>query len=531
MRACVVLDVGVIADCVILRRADRESDFKQTTAPLFIQCSRSTVAAAGLLPTREDFFESNPLTPPALSGEHSLVLSNSSTPRAAVSPRAFGSTAALDAMRQTEAVHYIVRTSLHPHVDLIAHEMDIVPFGFTSPSAVFAVRGRHVNLGLSRMVLEDGGALIERHVAPQLKEKSLAPLIPTPQKHLVSKLPEMQEKARLTRAEREGGPVSPLAAAIASLKANTGVSTHNISELQLLPMLSAAKPILPLPVGASIKCRRCGNSTRLFAATVLSARYDCTYVVKYESDSVVERGVLHNDVLLLSDKGAEDIRVRDSVTFMVLRSKGAVHGDGVVTSTPGGRKYMVYGNLHNDDEPAASSSHSFEDQQRGRTETPPSRIEEEDSLSYASSAGRYTFTGVPGLTQPTPSVPTSQYKLYLLPRDNIVHIAPHYSEALYSNHGGTLLPIFRMLDEEGAGTVAWVAVVKFFSQSEYAGQPLTPSDWGMLHREVVSRHGAVRRAAPEHRSGLAGADAAVLDTQLTFSDFELVANRILNMKW
>lgn len=544
MRACVVLDVGVIADCVILRRADRESEFKQTTTPQFVQCSERSVVAAGLLHTttaRDDFFESNPLTPPALSGEHSLVLSNSSTPRAttAASHRhLFGSAAALELTRQPEAIHYIVRTSLQPHVDLIAHEMDIVPFGFMSPSAVFAVRGRHVNLGLSRMVLEDGGALIERHFAPQLKEKSLAPLISTPQKLHLSKLPEMQEKARQTRAEREGGPLSPLAAAISSLKSNSNVSTHNLAELQLLPMLSAAKPTLPLPVGASIKCRRCGNSARLFAATVLSARYDCTYVVKYENDLTIERGVLHNDVFLLSDNGAEDIRVRDTVTFMVLRNKGAVYGDGVVTSTPGGKKFMVYGQLHLDEEPTHLSSHLNDDQlthhRGGRTDSPTSRNDEEDSLSYASSQGRFTFSGLPlqyQQQQPSP------YKLYLLPRENIIHIAPHYTEALHSSSsnshgGGTLLPIFRMLDEEGAGTVPWVAVVKFFSQSEYAGQPLTPSDWGMLHREVVrSRHGAVRRAANEHRSGLAGADAAVLDTQLTFADFELVANRILNMKW
>lgn len=540
MRACVVLDVGVIVDCVILRRADRESDFMQTSGPILVQCSVKSVAAAGLAPARDDIFESNPLTPPALSGEHSLVLSSSSTPRAvtASSQRQLFPLSA-DAARVPEAVHYIVRTSLHPHVDLIAHEMDIVPFGFMSPSAVFAVRGRHVNLGLSRMVLEDGGALIERHLAPQLKEKKLASLIPTPQQHLLSKLPEMQEKSRQARAEREGGPLSPLATAIANLKANAMVSTHNISELQLLPMLSAAKPTLPLAVGSAIKCRRCGNSSRLFAATVVSARYDCTYVVRYELDQTVERGVLHNDVLLLNDHCAEDIRVRDMVTFIVVRNKGTVYGDGVVTATPGGNQFVVYGQLHQDEDAGVVSgrtSPQHDDQHRAgsggrRTDTPPSRNEDDETLSYSSSAGRYTFTSGHFQPQPPPQAAPPPQKLYLLPRENIVHIAPHYSEALHSDHGGTLLPIFRMLDEEGVGTVPWVAVVKFFSQSEYAGQPLTPSDWGMLHRQVVSRHGAVRRAASEHRSGQAGADAAVLDTQLTFADFELVANRILNMKW
>lgn len=513
MRACVVLDVGVIVDCVILRRAERQSDFNYTT-------SIQTFETASNLNTAVNAQSAGPQLQSGLSGDHSFILSGPNTPRAAASSRGVSPRSA-NGVDPLEAVHYVVRTSMHPHVDLIAHEMDVVPFGFSSPSAVFAVRGRHLNIGLSRMVLEDGGVLVEKHGAGYLplKEKQLANLIPTPQPHLLSKLPEQQEQARKARSDREGGPLSPLESAIANLRANPNVSMHTISELQLLPMLSASKPTLPLAVGTSIKCRRCGNSSRLFCAVVKRARYDCTYTVEYENDRSVERGVLHNDVLVLNDSCAEDVRVRDKVTFTVIRPRGAVHGEGVVTCAQGGNKFLVYGALHQEEHADGRDAGPAFPRYASRSNEDDDGEDSSPVLSPVSSSG--------GTGRQRPQ----RGRLFLLPRENIIHIAPHYTEALQSEHVDTLLPIFRALDEEGAGTVPWVAVVKFFSTSEYAGQPLTPSDWGMLHREVVSRHGAVRRAAAEHRSGLAGADAAVLDTQLTFSDFELIANRILNMKW
>jgi len=395
--------------------------------------------------------------------------------------------------------------------------MDIVPFGFHAPSEVFAVQGRHLNKGSALMVLDDGSVLLEKYptratAMTSVVETTLAFLLPTPPALLLSTLGARQEKTRQARAEREGGPLSAVAAAIASAKAKQSVVTHTMSEVQLLPMLSADKPTPPLCVGSCVKVRRRGDATRLFMGVVLSARYNCTYSVRYDGDKEVEHGILHNDVLLVSAAGAEDVGVRDKVTFAVLRKGVLVHGSGVVAVAQGEGHYVVYGNLVSpDDDGVGIWNHKGGG--NGENAAVHSGSDSDDNPHHSLEDAQRQAV------QP-----------FLMHRQNIVHVAPKYLEALHSEHADALLPLFRALDEEGTGTVPWVSVVRFFSQSEYAGQPLTPTDWNRLHHEIVAMHSTIT-VTDTHRGGMSMVDAAVLDTSLTYGEFEFVANRILNMKW
>lgn len=495
MRACVLLDVGVIVDCVILRRLPLESEF-----------GHSAGAGGGSSP-RLKHVTSDLAATSILSAEASMVLSAlpSQNPTPTTTPRMMNDEHGRSKPTSAEpSIRYAVRTSVHPHRDTIVDHRDVVPFGFHSPSLVFAVRGRQLNVGMSVMVLDDGSVLAERYPRnlQGSAETKLAFLLPTPPDALLSKLGEKQEKSRQARAESEGGPLAALASAIAAAKNRRNVRTCTMSEVQLLPMLSATSPTPPLCVGTQVKVRRRANPNRLYHATVLRAAYDCSYTVQYDCDKEVERAVLHNDVLVVSTAGAEDVTVRDKVTFAVTRSDSSIrYGEGVVVLALGNQQYDVYGRLlqpSGDDE-------ALSDGERCTSETP---------------------------TAPADRASPSQDKprRYTLHRSNITHVAPKFVEALHSEHAATLLPIFRRLDEDEAGTVSWAATVRFFNQSEYAGQPLSPADWSRLHRDLLATRGSVP-AVELHLGSLTAVDAAVLDTVLSYTEFEYVATRILKLKW
>jgi hypothetical protein len=121
------------------------------------------------------------------------------------------------------------------------HRLDVCPFGWCSPSRIFAVPGRHTNLGI--VVRFDPDLCVFHLMCPD-----------------------------------SGADVTAV-----------------LGELELLPALAGDQPTVPLPVGARIVARRYGRRA-LAAGEVVAANGDLTYTLRYDSDGVVEDNVLHRDV-------------------------------------------------------------------------------------------------------------------------------------------------------------------------------------------------------------------------------------------
>lgn len=156
---------------------------------------------------------------------------------------------------------------------------NLLPYGFVSPSRVFAVAGQHCNKGI------------------------------------VVKYDELTTLYEV-------------------LDPSTGQHTHVVlGLLDLKPPLSAM-PLTPLPVGCRVMARR-----RMVAepaeGIIEHVGYDVTYTLRY-ADGVVEKGVLHNDISLISKMNADEFSVRRDVAF-------AMEGQhrGVIVGGLGNNTYRV----------------------------------------------------------------------------------------------------------------------------------------------------------------------------------------------
>lgn len=543
MRACAITNVGVVVDCMIMRPATDDQiplSAMHQEAAAAAKNDALSLAASRLCLSISSQESSSPIeTPRPLSDNRS-----SSSP--AVSEKQY---------------YYRVCLATDPNREVTVHSNDLLPFGFESPTELFSKIGRHTTKGLVSK--------------PVNTEQGIVTVIPYPSSSSYSSggggggdtLPQESRLARLRppipysmtyeskQAAREGNLTKPQAATSRrlSLKARRASSTGAVDslhqsffmpEVQLLPMLSASRPTSLLPVGTAVLARRSGVPSPLTEEGVICrSYYSGVYDVMFE-DGQVERHVLHNDVCRRPTPAAppssfshtlptvqsmkqqvgeeEDVRPRDRVTVtLTLTDKDNNTTDdtfgAIVVTCCGGGWYTVW-----------------------RRAARPEIITAAAPLSAHRGASPHaTPPPPPGLIgllllgeEPPHASSTSSSECILqrVSREAIVHIAPTYEDSFGSPYASALLPIFRTLDVQRTGRVAWYSVVKLLNQSEWGGQPITTAQWTALHSEVAGKRDGTS-AAELFRSSR-GVQEAVRDTEtLSFAEFEYLVSRIVNMKW
>nr|CCC90662.1 unnamed protein product [Trypanosoma congolense IL3000] len=249
-------------------------------------------------------------------------------------------------------VHYECRAVKRPLPQRIFHHFDVLPFGMACPSAVFSVLGRHTNRGLV-VGLTHGGIFVVRpyplgeplKLVPrgadrkQLREEDIlaisvasrSPIV----KEEISKFIRCADhyaqaeksKANICRDYCASSSSSDASVNDSNTKATNvyeDIEYYALKDLQLPPMLAVHDPIPPLRVGSRVIARRCCCIDTLHIARVCKVNYNVTYTLEYEADGAIERGVLHNDVHLLDEQGAEHCSVRDQVTVVLYDQEPAL---------------------------------------------------------------------------------------------------------------------------------------------------------------------------------------------------------------
>jgi hypothetical protein len=172
-------------------------------------------------------------------------------------------------------VTFVVRPAHKTYTDTLCHNMDLLPFGFHSPTQVFSRIGRHTNCGVMQSV-----DLSNMRFTVSPSPESMGQPIAKMSAALGDVLKRSRKSFRNYRKRSD----------------NNHVFGRSLGELQLLPSLSRINPTPPLPVGTLVWARRF-NSIGLCRGVVAAAKYDCTYTIIYE-DHFVDVGMLHADVEL-----------------------------------------------------------------------------------------------------------------------------------------------------------------------------------------------------------------------------------------
>lgn len=163
--------------------------------------------------------------------------------------------------------------------ELLLHRHDIFPYGFRSPSDVLCAKGCHTTRGIVAGVAADTRILVDG--ADGLRRAVALP------------------------------------------------------ELQLLPSLSGPQGSPPHRIGARVQCRRPGVAA-LCSGTVVSAKHDLTYAVRFDDDGATVRRLLHSDMRTVDRGGAEGPGIRDRV---IVSLDG--HHPAHVIECLGARKFRV----------------------------------------------------------------------------------------------------------------------------------------------------------------------------------------------
>jgi hypothetical protein len=174
----------------------------------------------------------------------------------------------------SDNVTFVVRPAHNLYTDTTCHDMDLLPYGYFSPTQIFSKIGRHTNFGLVQSV-----DLASMRFSVQPSPESMG----QPLTKMSGALGDVLKKSRKSfRSLRR------------RLDNNMQVFSRLLGELQLLPSLSRLCPTPPLPVGTIVWARRF-NCIGLCRGVVAAAKYDCTYVIIYD-DGMVDINVLHGDV-------------------------------------------------------------------------------------------------------------------------------------------------------------------------------------------------------------------------------------------
>ena len=221
----------------------------------------------------------------------------------------------------SDNVRYVVRPAHRAYTDTECHHMDLLPYGYQSPTQIFSRVGRHTNCGL----VQSFDAESMQFAVAASPESSGQPVM-----RLTAALGEVVRKSRKSFRMYSRRRSEHLHA--------TG---RALGELQLLPSLSRLNPTPPLPVGSVVWARRFG-SFGLCKGVITAARYDCSYTIAYD-DGQSDVGMLHGDVELDSKLSAASAVEPCSVRSRLLLA-GSERAE--VLECLGNQKYRVV--LEND---------------------------------------------------------------------------------------------------------------------------------------------------------------------------------------
>ncbi|CBH11371.1 hypothetical protein, conserved [Trypanosoma brucei gambiense DAL972] len=389
-------------------------------------------------------------------------------------------------------VHYECRAVKRPLPQCIFHHFDVLPFGVISPSAVFAVLGRHTNRGLVTAITTEGLFVVRRYA-------SGAPLKITPRGLDRKRVTEEDVEiiSTFSKSDAVDMDIKTFMSIARQYKerydeSNSGnADNYNqdtgrtldssngseclfsdesengkwrtpedieycaLRELQLAPSLALHDPVPPLRVGSRVIARRSCSGISLHIARVCRVNYDVTYTLVYESDGATETGVLHNDVHLLDESEAEQCSVRDNVTVILHKQRPAV-----IIECCGDENYRV-----------------IIDQNRNQ------------AVSIKGS--------------------------------NIVFVAPLLKEALYADP--VILRWFRELDRTRAGVVEWKDVRHLILSWEGYDTERTFRKIGEAQRDLCLRLGCMEPQLMKR------VPVQMDEMQLRFPEFEYVILRLKNL--